>query len=115
MTDKSARDEIARHYGAYEIGGSLDDMHEFERERCYDFADRQIAALEAVGLAVVPVVPTRAEGAYGVTPRSHRLADAAGAIDAVLRAAIPEGMLTEEDADLPSAEDVRGILKPEGN
>lgn len=84
MTDKSARDEIARHYGAHEIGGSLDDMYEFERERCYDFADRLIAALDTAGLAVV-----------------HR---------ALLLAAIPE----DDDAGLPTAEDVRGILKPEG-
>ncbi len=49
MTDKSARDEIARHYGAYEIGGSLDDMYESDREHCYDFADRLVAALGAGG------------------------------------------------------------------
>lgn len=52
MTDKSARDEIARHYAAHEIGGSLDDMYEFERERCYDFTDRLIAALDAAGWKV---------------------------------------------------------------
>lgn len=88
MTDKSARDEIARHYGAYEIGGSLDDMHEFERERCYDFADRQIAALAD---GVTEEMAQLAVDVYEDQPRliDHRVMRRA--LSAAIRAAIPEG------------------------
>jgi hypothetical protein len=60
MSEKSAREILARAYGAFEIGGSIDDMFESDREKCWDFADRTLDDLSAAGLAIVPVEPTPA-------------------------------------------------------
>ena len=51
MTD--AREVIARFWYGQEVGGSMDDGYDYDKERAYDFADRELAALSAAGLKLV--------------------------------------------------------------